>query len=244
MRISILTLFPEMFNGPFSASIIHRAITAKKITIDFINIRDFAIDTHKSVDDHPYGGGAGMVLRVDIIDKALSKVKSSFDSVYTEHSRSAQDRKTGKKKERIILLDPGGKQYTQAKARQCAKLEHLILICGHYEGIDERVRSLVDESLSIGPYVLTGGEIPAMVITDSVVRLLSGVLKKPEATIMESFSKYIIHSNTKRPYREYPQYTRPEKYNGKHVPSVLLSGDHKKITEWQEKQALRRSRKR
>lgn len=226
MQITILTLFPEMFSGPFATSIINRAITAKKVTIDFINIRDFATDTHKSVDDHPYGGGAGMVLRVDIIDKALNKVRSKTEK--------------GERNERVILLDPGGEQYTQAKAREYSKLEHLIFICGHYEGIDERVRPLADESLSIGDYVLTGGELPAMVITDSVVRLIPGVLKKPEAVVMESFSRQ--SANT--PYLEYPQYTRPESYNGKRVPEILLSGDHKKIAKWQEQQALHRSLKR
>lgn len=225
MRITILTLFPEMFQGPFDSSIVHRAIGEKKATLDFVNIRDFATDTHKSVDDHPYGGGPGMILKVDIIDKALKKVRSKTEK--------------GKRNERVILLDPGGEQYTQAKARVYSKLAHLILICGHYEGIDERVRLLVDESISIGNYVLTGGEIPAMVIIDSIVRLIPGVLKKPESALMESFSD----KSPGQPYLEYPQYTRPQVYNRHHVPSILLSGDHKKIAQWQELQSLKRSQK-
>ncbi|MBI3577588.1 tRNA (guanosine(37)-N1)-methyltransferase TrmD [Candidatus Gottesmanbacteria bacterium] len=201
MKFSILTLFPEMFIGPFDSSIVKRAKEKGLVTIDFVNIRDFATDTYKSVDDHPYGGGGGMVLRVDIVDAALKKLK-------------------GKK----VLLDPRGERYSQKKAREYSKLDHLILICGHYEGVDERVKSLVDESISIGDYVLTGGEIPAMVIIDSVTRLIPGVLKKEEATRSESFTQTGV--------LEYPQYTRPEVYKGMNVPDILLSGDHKKIAEW------------
>lgn len=207
MTISILTLFPEMFPGPFDYSIVKRAKEKGRITINLINIRDSSTDTYKSVDDHPYGGGVGMVLRVDIIDSAMSNIKCQMSN--------------GKTK--TVLLDPRGKPFTQKKAREYAHLDHLILVCGHYEGVDERVTSLVDESVSIGDYVLTGGELPAMVIVDSVVRLLPGVLKK-EATSSESFSK----SHT----LEYPQYTRPEKYKGMSVPEVLLSGNHKKIDDW------------
>jgi len=209
MHITILTLFPDMFTGPFDYSIVKRAKDQKKVVIHLINIRNFAADTYKSVDDHPYGGGVGMVLKVDIIDKALSNVKCQMSNV--------------KCKERVLLLDPRGKTFTQAKAREFAKLDHLILICGHYEGVDERVKSLVDESISIGDYVLTGGELPAMVITDSIVRLLPDVLKE-EATQRESFS--ISHA------LEYPQYTRPEEYKGIRVPEILLSGNHQKIENW------------
>lgn len=223
MRITILTLFPDMFRGPFETSIVQRAIRDKKVDITYINIRDFATDSHKSVDDHPYGGGPGMILRVDILDAAISNAKCQMPN----------------KRTKTVLLDPAGTTFTQAKARQYATLEHLVLICGHYEGIDERVRPLADESLSIGDYVLTGGELPAMVITDSVVRLIPGVLKKPEAILLESFSR----QPSDIPYLEYPQYTRPEEYNGKRVPTVLLSGNHKKIREWQEAQSRTRSRK-
>ena len=212
MRISILTLFPEMFTGPFEYSIVKRAQGKGRVTIQTINIRDFANDAYKSVDDHPYGGGVGMVLKVDIIDKALSNVKCQMSNV--------------KCKERVILLDPRGTTFTQTKARELAKLDHLIFICGHYEGVDERVKMLVDESMSIGDYVLTGGELPAMVVTDAIVRLLPGVLKEA-ATSSESFSL-----SSSSPLLEYPQYTRPEEYKGMSVPGVLVSGDHKKIEQW------------
>ena len=207
MTVSILTLFPEMFQGPFDYSIVKRAKNQEKVVINLINIRDFANDKYRSVDDHPYGGGLGMIMRVDIIDAAISNAKCQIPN----------------EKTKTILLDPRGTPYTQAKAREFAKLDHLILICGHYEGVDERVRGLVDESISIGDYVLTGGELPAMVITDTVARLLPGVLKK-EATQKESFS--VSHT------LEYPQYTRPEEYKSLRVPNILLSGNHKKIEEW------------
>lgn len=207
MTISILTLFPEMFSGPLDYSIVKRAKEKGIMTINFVNIRDFSTDTYKSVDDHPYGGGVGMILRVDVIDRALRALR-------------------GKK----VLLDPRGDTFTQKKAREYAKLDHLILICGHYEGVDERIKTLVDESISIGDYVLTGGELPAMVITDSVVRLLPGVLKEG-VTQSESFSPSLITHHSSLPL-EYPQYTRPEEYQGMRVPDVLLSGNHKKIEEW------------
>ncbi|MBI5621173.1 tRNA (guanosine(37)-N1)-methyltransferase TrmD [Candidatus Gottesmanbacteria bacterium] len=216
MRISILTLFTEMFSGPFDYSIIKRAKQNNAVTIDIVNIRDFAKDSYKSVDNHPYGGGVGMVLKVDIIDKALSNVKCQKSNV--------------KCKEYVILLDPRGTPFTQAKARELTKFDHLILVCGHYEGVDERVTSLVNESVSIGEYILTGGEIPAMAVADAVVRLLPNVLKK-EATLSESFS-LPNSSSSDLPILEYPQYTRPEVYKGMKVPEVLLGGNHKKIEEW------------
>jgi tRNA (guanine37-N1)-methyltransferase len=210
MIISILTLFPDMFAGPFSASIVKRAMDKKRITITYINIRDFAVDAYKTVDGHPYGGGAGMILRVDVVDRALQHIKKG-------HS---------------ILLDAGGTPYTQSKAKELSTLDHIILICGHYEGVDHRIRSLVDEEISIGGYVLTGGEIPAMVLTDSIVRLIPGVLAKPEATIHESFTE---------PLLEYPQYTEPQLYKGLAVPPVLLSGNHKKIDDWRRNEAVKRT---
>lgn len=212
MHISILTLFPEMFSGPFDYSIIKRAQEKGLVAIQTINIRDFAFDAYKSVDDHPYGGGVGMVMRVDVIDRAIENAK----------------RKMTNAKCKTILLDPKGTLYSQKKARSFTKLDHLILICGHYEGVDERVKSLVDESISIGDYVLTGGELPAMIVTDTVVRLLPGVLKE-EATINESFSV----SRT----LEYPQYTRPFEHKQMHVPDILLSGNHKRIEEWKKNNA-------
>ncbi len=216
MTISILTLFPDMFAGPFNNSIIKRAKEKGIVDISFVNIRDFATDKYKTVDDHPYGGGVGMILRVDVVDRALQNIKDKQNS-------------------RIILLDPQGTPYTQAKAKNLSIFDHLIFICGHYEGVDERIRSLVDEEISIGDYVLTGGEIPAMVVVDSVVRLLPGTLTKPHATVDESFSA---------PLLEYPQYTRPETYKGMKVPDILLSGDHKKIKTWRKQEAHTRTRSR
>ncbi|MBI5619743.1 tRNA (guanosine(37)-N1)-methyltransferase TrmD [Candidatus Gottesmanbacteria bacterium] len=221
MHVTILTLFPEMFTGPFDYSIVRRAQEKGNVTVDFVNIRDFASDSYKSVDDHPYGGGAGMVLRVDVVDRAIENAKCQMLNA----------------KCKTILLDPQGTPYTQAKAQELSHLDHLILLCGHYEGVDERIRGLVDEEISIGDYVTTGGEIPAMVLVDSVSRLLPGVLKKPEATQRESFS-------SNNPILEYPQYTRPETYKGMRVPEVLLSGNHKKIESWRKDQARMRTRTR
>lgn len=209
MTISILTLFPQMF-APINSSIMKRAQEKKLLTINLINVRDFATDAYKSVDDRSYGGGVGMVMRVDVIDRALQTTK-------------------GKK----ILLDPQGKPYTQKKARNYSKLDNLVLICGHYEGVDERIRSLVDEEISIGDFVLTGGEIPAMVIVDSVARLLPGVLTTA-ATENESFSQNLL---------EYPQYTRPESYEGMKVPKILLSGNHAEIAKWRSQQAKLQTKK-
>ena len=214
MRITILTLFPDMF-APLAASIIKRAIDRKLITIDYVNIRDFAKDDYKTVDGHPYGGGAGMLLRIDVVDRAIKSVRGP--------------------KSKVILLDAGGQVFTQKKAREYAKIDHLILLCGHYEGVDDRIRSLVDEEISIGEYVLTGGEIPAMVIADSVARLVPGVLKKEDATIHESFTESLL---------EYPQYTEPRDYNGMKVPDVLLSGNHAKIAAWKKEEAIKRTKTR
>jgi len=225
MKIDILTLFPNMFKGPFDESIVKRAQDRSLLKIKIHNLRDWAKDKHKTVDDRPYGGGAGMIIRVDIIDRAISKLK-------TQNSK-------------IILLTPQGKVFNQKIAQKLSKMDHLILICGHYEGVDERVRKLVDEEISIGDYVLTGGEIPAMVIVDSVIRLIPGVLKKREATKFESFSSLnseFLTLNSK--LLEYPQYTRPAEFKGLKVPKILLSGDHKEIEKWQKKQSILRTKKR
>lgn len=211
-----------MFSGPFDASIVKRAKEQGIVNINLINIRNFAMDTYKTVDDHPYGGGAGMILRVDVVDRALKSLKLKVKSL--------------KLQTKTILLDPQGTPYTEKKARELKDVDHLILLCGHYEGVDERIRSLVDEEISIGDFVLTGGEIPAMAIVDSIVRLLPGTLKKPEATIQESFSE--------EGGLEYPQYTRPEVYEGMNVPDVLLSGNHKDIIEWRNRQSRLKTQKR
>lgn len=213
MKISILTLFPEMFEGPFDYSIIKNAIDKKEIDIEFINIRDFGIGKHKVVDDKPYGGGYGMILRVDVIDAAIAKTK---------------DKNLDTKKQKVVLLSPHGKTFNQRKALELSNLKHLILICGRYEGIDERAKKFIDEELSIGDFVVTGGEIPAMLVTDAVARLIGGVLKE-EVTGTESFS----------PYLEYPQYTKPSNYKNFKVPVILLSGNHGKIKDWRDNESFK-----
>jgi tRNA (guanine37-N1)-methyltransferase len=225
MVFDVITLFPEMFAGPLDYSIIKRAQEKKLIEINLHNLRQWAIDKHGTVDDRPYGGGAGMILRVEPIHAALREIKMQNAKAKT----TKQNAKT-----QTILLDPRGGKFTQAKARQYTQLNQLILICGHYEGVDERVREhLVNESISIGDYILTGGEIPAMVVIDAVSRLIPGVLQRPEATQIESFS-----TTSREPratsYLEFPQYTRPANFLGWKVPAVLLSGNHGEIERWRE----------
>ncbi|OGM06241.1 tRNA (guanosine(37)-N1)-methyltransferase TrmD [Candidatus Woesebacteria bacterium GWC1_42_13] len=216
MKIDILTLFPKMFSGPFDESIVKRAQDKGLLDIQIHDLRDYGEGERRSVDDRPYGGGIGMILRVDIIDSALRKLRN--------------------KESRVVLLDAGGEKFTQKKAVELSKVEHLILIAGHYEGIDARVHEhLVDEIISIGDYVLTGGEIPAMVIADAVTRLIPGVLPKPGAIELESFSEENL--------LEFPQYTRPEKYRSWKVPEVLLSGNHKEIEKWRKQESLKRTKK-
>lgn len=224
MKISILTLFPEMFTGPFSESIIKNAQEKSLVDINLVNIRDFGIGTHKMVDDSPYGGGIGMVMKVDVIKKAIDSVTG--------------DQK-GQQNQKVILLTADGKTYNQRIAEAYSQLDHLIIICGHYEGVDERVRQFVDEEISIGDFVLTGGEIPSMLITDSVVRLIQGVLKEG-VTDAESFS----HSDAGSILLEYPLYTKPQDFEGLQVPEVLLSGDHKKIAEWRKNQSINKTQDR
>ena len=209
MKIYILTLFQDMFEGFKSESIIKRAIENKKVEINTVNFRDFASNKHKKVDDTPYGGGSGMVLMCQPIFDAV-------DSIKKENSK-------------VILLSPQGEKYNQKKAYELAKEEHLIFICGHYEGFDERIKTIVDEEISIGDYVLTGGELPSMVITDSIVRLLPGVIEE-ESHLKESFNDNML---------DYPTYTKPSDYKGLKVPDVLLSGDHKKIDEWRNNERVK-----
>src|SRR3989344_2289015 len=216
MKISILTLFPEMFTGPFDYSIIKNAIKKGLVEITFINIRDFGIGKHKRVDDKPYGGGKGMILRADVLEKAIGKAKI-----------------VGCAKQKVVLLDPAGKTFNQKKAIKFSKLSHLIFVCGHYEGVDERTKKFVDEVTSIGDFVATGGEIPTMLIVDSIVRLIKNVLPK-NVVDEESFSNNV---NGKK-YLEYPQYTRPEKFKKLAVPKILLSGNHNAIKKWREEKAV------
>ncbi|MDD5382066.1 MAG: tRNA (guanosine(37)-N1)-methyltransferase TrmD [Candidatus Margulisbacteria bacterium] len=212
MIIEILTLFPEMFQGPLNESLLKKAQSKGLLSLKVTNLRDFTTDKHKTADDTPYGGGAGMVMKVEPIAKAISKVKSQ--------------------KSKVISLCPTGKLLTQEKIKSLAKEEHLVLLCGHYEGIDERVRGLVDEEVSIGDYVLTGGEIPAMVLVDAVARHIPGVVKEEESVKKDSFYEGLL---------DYPSYTKPEEFEGRKVPEVLLSGHHAEIDRWRRKEALRRT---
>jgi len=238
MKIDILTLFPEMFKGPFDESILRRAQDKSLVEIKIHNLRDWAGDKRKTVDDRPYGGGVGMVMRVDVIDQALKEIKSQSSIINHKQSLLLRNKSS------IILLSPRGKVFSQKMAQELSKLDHLILICGHYEGVDERVSEhLVDEEISIGDYVLTGGEIPAMVVIDTVVRLIPGVLEKSEATESESFSPLETGNSKLETALEYPQYTRPENFKGLKVPEILLSGDHKEIEVWRAKKSLEKTKK-
>ena len=208
MKIDVLTLFPEMFS-PLKESIIGKAIEKKLINLELVNMRDFSKDKHKKVDDTPYGGGAGMVIRPDVVYDAYNSLKIKENS-------------------KLIYLSPQGKTLTQEKVISLSKEEHLILLCGHYEGIDQRVIDVLNpEEISIGDYVLTGGELPAMVLIDSVARYIKGVLSE-ESINEESFSNKLL---------EYPQYTRPEIFLNKKVPDVLISGHHENIKKWRQEQA-------
>ena len=208
MKFDVLTLFPEMFKS-LDESIIGRAVEKGLIEINLINIRDFSKNKHKKVDDTPYGGGAGMVLMPDVVYDAYLSVKDED--------------------EKVIYLSPQGKVLNQNKVKELSKENHLILLCGHYEGIDQRVLDeIVDEEISIGDYVLTGGELPAMVLIDSVSRYVEGVLSE-DSTKEESFSNNLL---------EYPQYTRPEEFRGRKVPEVLISGHHENIKKWREQKSL------
>lgn len=221
MKINILTLFPQMFEGPFSLSIIKKAVDANLVEINFIDIRSFGLGKHKIVDGKVLGGGHGMILRVDVIEKALNSVRE-------------KDKKT-----KTIIMDARGEEFDQKTAQNYSKFDILNIICGHYEGFDERILNLVDEAISIGKFILTGGEIPAMLIVDSVTRLIPSVLKN-DVTDSESFS---LNLRGGKNLLEYPQYTLPRDFNGINVPEVLVSGDHKKILEWKEIKAIEKTKK-
>ena len=213
MRIDILSLFPEMF-APLKKSIIKRAVTDEKVEINIINIRDFASAPHYKCDDEPFGGGAGMVMMCEPIYKAIESIKTDDC--------------------KIFYMSPRGKRFSQTKVREMSKLEHIILLCGHYEGVDQRVIDMFNmEEISIGDYILTGGELPAMVITDAIVRLIPNVIT-PDSIVEESFSNDVL---------EYNQYTRPSVFMGYSVPEVLLSGNHKKIAEYRKKQSIEITKK-
>lgn len=216
MKIDVLSLFPEMFTGVVNTSILKQAQEREAVKIQVVDFRTYADNKHRKVDDYPYGGGAGMVLSPQPLFDAVDALKKESNT-----------------KPRVILLCPQGERYSQQKAEELAAEEHLILLCGHYEGYDERIRDhLVTDEISIGDYVLTGGELGAMVLIDSVARLLPGVLGNEESAVTDSFSTGLL---------EHPHYTRPAEFRGMKVPDVLLSGHHKNIEEWREKEALRRT---
>lgn len=217
MRVDILTLFPEMFAGPFSSSILKRAQERGLIEINLVNIREFSTNKHHTVDDTPYGGGAGMVMGPEALFGAVEHVV----------------RELGSMPRRVVLMCPQGRPFNQALAGELARGKNLVLVCGHYEGIDERVReALVTDEISIGDYVLTGGELPAMVVVDALARLIPGVLGEAASAEEESFYTGLL---------EYPHYTRPREYRGQAVPDVLLSGHHEEIRKWRRRQSLLRT---
>ena len=228
MKISIITLFPEVFDPILNTSILKRAQKKGLVEFELVNLRDFGEGKHQVVDDRPYGGGVGMILRADILAKAITKVRSHIGSGNTV---------------KVILTSASGTPYKQQAARRLSKLNHLIIICGHYEGVDQRfIDKYASEEISIGDYVLTGGEIPAMVIADSIVRLIPGVLEKPEATENESFSNYTLDAK-RYTLLEHPQYTRPEVFEGEKVPAVLLSGNHEQIAKWRQEKSIEKTKK-
>ncbi len=222
MRIDIITIFPSMFSAVLDESIIKRAQAKGKVRIGVHDLRDYTLDKHRKVDDRPFGGGSGMVMQAEPIFRAVKEIRRKAGG--------------GRLKGKVILLCPQGKRLSQPVVRRLARNKHLILICGHYEGIDERVRrNLADEEISIGDYVLTGGELPAMVLTDAVVRLLPGVLGDKNSLKFESFEGNLL---------EYPHYTRPAVFRGMRVPDVLTCGDHRKIEAWRKQEALKRTKER
>lgn len=217
MKIDVLSIFPEMFSGVLGHSILKKAAEKQAVSYQVVNFREYADNRHQTVDDYPYGGGAGMVLKPQPIFDAVEDLIQKAEA----------------KKPRVVLMCPQGERYTQRKAEELSKEEHLIFICGHYEGYDERIREhIITDEISIGDYVLTGGELGAMVVIDSVVRLLPGVLGSEESHIQDSFSTGLL---------EHPHYTRPADFRGMKVPDVLTSGNHRLIEEWRKKESLRRT---
>jgi tRNA (guanine37-N1)-methyltransferase len=214
MLIELLTLFPEFFASPLSQSMLQRAQTQGAVEFRILNLRDFTFDRHRVVDDRPFGGGPGMVLKIEPLVRAIRAIREQDPEV------------------RVILLSPRGVLFSQDKARELAVQKHLLLICGHYEGVDDRLRFYIDAELSIGDYILTGGEIPALVVADAVTRLLPGVLGGEGAVEEESFQTGLL---------EYPHYTRPRDFEGHEAPEILLSGDHQRVARWRRQEALRRT---
>ncbi|MCA6071257.1 MAG: tRNA (guanosine(37)-N1)-methyltransferase TrmD [Endomicrobium sp.] len=226
MRIDILTIFPEMFKGPFTESLIGKATKKEFLKINIIDIRFFSEDKHKKVDDKPFGGGVGMIMKPEPLYNAIKNAgakrkNSSYKNPYS--------------KPYVIYMSPQGKTLNNKIVKNLAEFKYLVLVCGHYEGIDERVMNYVDEEISVGDYVLTGGEIPAMILVDSVARMLPGVVKEEDSVKNDSFYNGLL---------DYPHYTRPAVFKGHKVPKVLLSGDHKKVGEWRAKESYKRTKER
>jgi tRNA (guanine37-N1)-methyltransferase len=225
-----------MFGGVLGESMLRIAQKKKLVNIKIHDLRDWTSDSHKTADDKPFGGGPGMVMKIEPVFKALRSIVGSRELGVGSRGRDKETkRQRNKSAGKIILLTPQGKKFDQVVAKRLAKEKRLVLVCGHYEGVDERIRGLVDEEMSIGDYVLTCGELPAMVLADAVVRLIPGVLGHKESTKTESFENGLL---------EYPQYTRPAEFEGMKVPQVLLSGNHKKIEEWRREEALKRTNER
>ena len=214
MKFVVITLFPDFVKSLEQYSIIGRAIKDKKIKLQVINLRDFGIGKYKQVDDKPYGGGPGMLLRVDVMAKAIGQAKKTAP------------------KSKVVLLSPEGNKFDQAKAKSYAENKNLIIVCGHYEGFDERIKSYADEVVSLGDYVVSGGEIPAMIVIDAVYRLIPGVLGNPDSLANESFQIPAINYRLSTTNYDFPQYTRPEKFEGAEVPEILISGNHREIEKW------------
>ncbi|MCF6515080.1 tRNA (guanosine(37)-N1)-methyltransferase TrmD [Lactobacillus sp. S2-2] len=219
MEIDILSIFPKMFEGPLHESILDKAINKGLINVKVTDFRDFSLNKHNNVDDYPFGGGAGMLLTPQPVLDAF------------EHTKQ-KAKNNGVPSGKVILLDPAGKKFDQKEAEKLSKEEHLTFICGHYEGYDERIKSVVTDEYSIGDFIVTGGELPTMMMIDATARLIPGVLGNNDSASGDSFSNGLL---------EYPQYTRPANYNGMEVPSVLTSGNHQKIDEWRQKESLRKT---
>lgn len=228
MQVHLLTIHPPLCRGPLDESILGRAQAAGLVRVDVLNIRDFARDKHQMTDDYPYGGGAGLVMKPEPVWEAVERAVAEGPCAGAALPPSGGDL-------RVILMDPQGATFTQPLAWELSRAQHLVLICGRYEGMDERVRSLVSDEISIGDYVLTGGELPALVVIDAVVRLIPGVLGDATSPVEESFNQGLL---------EGPQYTRPPVYRGMAVPEELLSGDHAAVARWRRKEALRRTLRR
>lgn len=244
MKISILTLFPQMIESFLNESILKRAQEKGLVEIELINIRDFALDSYGTVDDKPYGGGAGMVLRMEPVYGALEQALGNTISAQSKSSKT-----------KVLLTSAKGSIYSQQKAIELSDLDHVVILCGHYEGFDERIMDYIDEEVSLGDFILTGGELPAAIIADSIIRLLPGVLKKNEATQIESFFEVNVQhiiavcGEDETLYRlreqgveavqllEYPHYTRPQQFNGKAVPEVIMKGNHAEIEKWRIRKA-------